>query len=140
MDTLLHAGFSNAVAATVLALFALVITQVWRNQYAVNVLWLIVLLKLVTPPLIEVPIPFLNQVTLFNQRHAHLGSRVRNQDRLLHLDDGGGSHVGTSIPEVVVSGHEVQSPDFEIVAPGSHATGHSTASLASHRSPVPTAI
>src|SRR5215204_3887650 len=53
MGTLLHAGLSNAAAATVLALAAAVVTRLLRGRRpaVVHALWLLVLLKLLTPPL-----------------------------------------------------------------------------------------
>ena len=141
METLLHVGFSNAVAATVLALFALGITRVWRNPFAAHVLWLIVLLKLVTPPLIEVPMPFLGQVAWFDQHAgADAGSRVANQARHLRLDDDRDSNVATSVPDDVASRNEAHSPDFEIAAAGRRPTSHSAEPIASRRTSAPTAI
>ena len=57
MATLLHAGLTNAVLAAVLAVVVFGITRIWRNPQAAHVLWLLVLLKMVTPPLVSVPIP-----------------------------------------------------------------------------------
>jgi beta-lactamase regulating signal transducer with metallopeptidase domain len=58
MDLLLHVGLSNAVVATALALIAAVASVLWRRRPAlVHGLWLLVLLKLLTPPLVRVPIP-----------------------------------------------------------------------------------
>src|SRR5262249_3804492 len=58
MDSLLHIGLSNAVVATLLALVALVVGAVCRRPAVVHGLWLLVLLKLVTPPLVRVPVPW----------------------------------------------------------------------------------
>ena len=134
MEMLLRAGFSNAVAATVLAVFVFAITRVWRNQFAANVLWLIVLLKLVTPPLIEVPLPFLDQVTLF-QPHEERDpeSEDRDEEELLRRDDGGDFVGSTSLPEAMVTGHVDQPLNVETVAPD-----QSALSLAGLRSSFPT--
>ena len=59
MNALLQVLFSNVVAAAVLALVVFVITRVWRNPHLAHGLWLLVLLKLVTPPLFQVPLPIL---------------------------------------------------------------------------------
>ncbi|HTU92525.1 MAG TPA: M56 family metallopeptidase [Gemmataceae bacterium] len=56
MDDLLSIAVSNAVAATVLALAALAVGAVHRRPALVHGLWLLVLLKLVTPPLVFLPI------------------------------------------------------------------------------------
>jgi beta-lactamase regulating signal transducer with metallopeptidase domain len=58
MDSLLQIGLSNAVVATLLALLALVVGAVCRRPAVVHGLWLLVLLKLVTPPLVRVPVPW----------------------------------------------------------------------------------
>jgi beta-lactamase regulating signal transducer with metallopeptidase domain len=58
MDTLLQVGLSNAAVATFLALIAGVATIFCRRRPAlVHGLWLLVLLKLLTPPLARVPVP-----------------------------------------------------------------------------------
>ncbi len=56
MDDLLSIAVSNAVAATVLALAAVAVGAVYRRPAVVHGLWLLVLLKLVTPPLLRIPI------------------------------------------------------------------------------------
>jgi beta-lactamase regulating signal transducer with metallopeptidase domain len=57
MQTILECGLSNAVFATVLAVVAFAITRFWRAPAVAHVLWLVVLAKFITPPLIAVPIP-----------------------------------------------------------------------------------
>jgi bla regulator protein blaR1 len=62
MDTLLQMGISNAVVAIALALVAGTASVVWRRRPAlVHGLWLLVLLKLLTPPLVRIPVPVLWQ-------------------------------------------------------------------------------
>jgi beta-lactamase regulating signal transducer with metallopeptidase domain len=56
MDTLLHAGLSNVLMAAALALPAAAVTRLGRRPALAHALWLLVLLKLLTPPLIPVPI------------------------------------------------------------------------------------
>jgi beta-lactamase regulating signal transducer with metallopeptidase domain len=56
MDTLLHAGLSNVLMAAVLALPAAAVARLGRRPALAHALWLLVLLKLLTPPLIPVPI------------------------------------------------------------------------------------
>ncbi len=58
MDTLLHIALSNAVAAAALAVVAAVVGYFCRRPAVRHALWLLVLLKFVTPPLIDVPIPW----------------------------------------------------------------------------------
>ena len=63
IEQLVVVGLSNAVVATVLALIVVAITSVWRQAPLAHLLWLIVLVKLVTPPLVDLPItiPVANQ-------------------------------------------------------------------------------
>ena len=57
MTTFLSIVISNITIAAVLAVAALAITRVWRDPHLAHALWLLVLLKLVTPPLVLVPRP-----------------------------------------------------------------------------------
>ena len=58
MNELLHVTLSNAVAATVLAIVAVVLGRLCRRPALTHGLWLLVLLKLVTPPLVTIRIPW----------------------------------------------------------------------------------
>jgi beta-lactamase regulating signal transducer with metallopeptidase domain len=51
---------SNATVATILAVGAMLLSRIWKNAAALHVLWVVVLLKLFTPPLLttELPIAF----------------------------------------------------------------------------------
>jgi beta-lactamase regulating signal transducer with metallopeptidase domain len=56
VDTLLHIGLSNAVAAGALAVLAGAVGYFCRRPAVRHALWLLVLLKLVTPPLVDIRI------------------------------------------------------------------------------------
>jgi beta-lactamase regulating signal transducer with metallopeptidase domain len=56
VDTLLRAGLTNAAAACALAVVAAAVGYFCRRPALRHALWLMVLLKLVTPPLIDVPL------------------------------------------------------------------------------------
>lgn len=56
MDRLVIAGLTNAALAALLAAVAVAATRVWRNPYFGRIAWLAVLLKLVTPPLLLIPV------------------------------------------------------------------------------------
>src|SRR5262249_6052881 len=58
MDTLLHIGLSNAAAATVLALTAALLGRLCHRPALSHALWVLVLLKLITPPLVPLSIPW----------------------------------------------------------------------------------
>src|SRR3954464_7825873 len=49
---------SNAFVAIVLAIGAMFLSRVWRNPAAVHLLWVIVLLKLFTPPIVMSQLSF----------------------------------------------------------------------------------
>src|SRR5262245_7561376 len=57
MTPLVETGLSNAVAAFALAVVAAGAGLVCRRPAVVHALWLLVLLKLVTPPLLRIPVP-----------------------------------------------------------------------------------
>ncbi len=62
METLYRAGLSNAATATVLALAVGCLSRPLSRRPAIlHCLWMLVLLKLVTPPLFEVSIPWPEQ-------------------------------------------------------------------------------
>ena len=58
MDTLLQVGLSNALLAGVLALAALAAGGLSRRPALAHALWLLVLLKLITPPFLPVTLPW----------------------------------------------------------------------------------
>lgn len=58
MDGLLHAGVSNAVAAGLMALVLLPLARLLRRPALTHALCVLVLLKLVTPPLVSIPVPW----------------------------------------------------------------------------------
>ncbi len=59
MPTILEAVLSNVVIATLLAAIAMAVGRCFRRPPVAYGLWLLVLLKLVTPPLFRIPVAFL---------------------------------------------------------------------------------
>ncbi|MDA7980729.1 MAG: hypothetical protein MPJ50_18390 [Pirellulales bacterium] len=57
MPTLLQIGCANVILATGFAILALLFTRIWKHPQFAHLLWLIVLLKFITPPLFHVPVP-----------------------------------------------------------------------------------
>ena len=55
---LLVTGLTNAVLATMLAVTGWLLTRLWSNPHVASIVWLAVLLKLVTPPVTALPLPF----------------------------------------------------------------------------------
>jgi beta-lactamase regulating signal transducer with metallopeptidase domain/protein involved in polysaccharide export with SLBB domain len=58
MSTYVAIGLINAVSAGILALLVLGITRIWKNPRLAYGLWMIVLLKLITPPVVNIPLRF----------------------------------------------------------------------------------
>jgi len=53
MQALFEIGVTNALFAAMLAFLVFGITRFWRNPHVVHLLWVLVLVKLVTPPLVS---------------------------------------------------------------------------------------
>ncbi len=58
MESILQIALSNAAVSAVLAALALVVGRLCRRPALTHALWLLVLLKLVTPPIWHVPVPW----------------------------------------------------------------------------------
>jgi beta-lactamase regulating signal transducer with metallopeptidase domain len=58
MTSLVELGLSNAVASLMLAVVAILVGLACRRPALTHALWLLVLLKLVTPPLVRIPVPW----------------------------------------------------------------------------------
>lgn len=58
MTAFLELIVSNALFAAVLALIAFVVDRTWQNRQVSHLLWVMVLAKLITPPLWHVPVHF----------------------------------------------------------------------------------
>jgi beta-lactamase regulating signal transducer with metallopeptidase domain len=57
MTSLFTIGVTNALVATALAFIVWCVTRVWRQPALAQLLWVLVLVKLVTPPLVAIPWP-----------------------------------------------------------------------------------
>ncbi len=58
MEEILHTALTNALVASVFAILVIAITRVVRAPALARALWLLVLAKLVTPPIFVAPISF----------------------------------------------------------------------------------
>src|SRR5580704_3822785 len=54
MAALVQIGLANACSAALLAVLVAVMTRIWRNPHLAHALWLIVLLRLVAPPVFPI--------------------------------------------------------------------------------------
>src|SRR5215831_8806092 len=83
MDTLVHIGLLNAVLATGLAILAAAARVLRRRPAFVHALWLLVLLKLLTPPFLVIPISWLpraepeSRVPEWTKQSSSIGRVVR---------------------------------------------------------------
>lgn len=66
MQRFLEILLSNAVLAAVPALLALLLSRLWRRPALTHALWLLALLKLITPPLFTVPVKVLPPAPLID--------------------------------------------------------------------------
>lgn len=89
----LMALLSNLVCAGGLALMSFSLTKVWRNPHLAHALWLLVLVKLLTPPLVEIPVPEF----LLAAQEVNAGE----QDRDFFLDLPAGQEISFSTEEFV---------------------------------------
>jgi len=64
VDSLVEIGLANALVAGVLALVALVVGRISRRPALIHALWLLVLIKLITPPVISLPLPWWQEVAV----------------------------------------------------------------------------
>jgi hypothetical protein len=58
MEALVHVGLTNAALAVLLALMAAGAGCICRRPALIHALWLLVLLKLLTPPILPIDIPW----------------------------------------------------------------------------------
>ncbi|MBC8872613.1 MAG: M56 family metallopeptidase [Planctomycetes bacterium] len=72
MTSLQPIVISNVLLATALALVVIGLTRVWRNRHVAHLLWVIVLAKLVTPPLWNVSAPI---ESIFGTRPSNVVTR-----------------------------------------------------------------
>jgi beta-lactamase regulating signal transducer with metallopeptidase domain len=79
LQHILEFGIGNAVVAGAMALVVFGVTRVWTNQHLAHGLWLLVLIKLVAPPLwcVSVPIAHLGRFTeqpIYNTDDPHFAA------------------------------------------------------------------
>ena len=82
MDQVVSLVASNSALAALLALIAWVVTGIWRNPQLAHALWLLVLVKLVTPALATVPLPNpWNSLSIRRRDSTELQSGAIDQER-----------------------------------------------------------
>src|SRR5689334_6857831 len=63
MNWLVTIGLTNALVAMLLAAIAWIVARCWRQPALAHLLWVVVLLKLFTPSLLEIPVGWKLDVT-----------------------------------------------------------------------------
>ena len=96
---------SNALVATILAFGVTAVSRVWRNNAAIHLLWVVVLLKFFTPPMVTARVPFVSnwfgQVAVVEPTHKSAAQRVvasEQQTGVPDVADTGAAVVGDGKP------------------------------------------
>jgi beta-lactamase regulating signal transducer with metallopeptidase domain len=114
---------SNAVVATILAIVATLVGRIWRNAAAVHLLWVVVLLKLFTPPLITTELPFALEVA----RPASGAHRAETPTHAPERDEARPTApVASVVPRAVI---DARRPRRAFGNPGTGSAGHEPWSL-----------
>jgi beta-lactamase regulating signal transducer with metallopeptidase domain len=95
MDAFWEIIASNAVVATILAIGAMLLGRCWKNAAAIHVLWIVVLVKLFTPPLLTAELP---SAFRFLPSRASAESLEKTLDSPAHDEAGQAPPVATTNP------------------------------------------
>jgi beta-lactamase regulating signal transducer with metallopeptidase domain len=126
MNTLLEVGLSNAIIAAALAVLAAVAGRLARRPALAHALWLLVLVKLITPPLVRVPILPAEQGTGTTQSAPHAPEVAPSTDVAADL-----------LPPTLES---EATPPVERVAGASEPIDEGTLPSTSEHSPIPSPL
>jgi uncharacterized protein (TIGR03067 family) len=100
----------NALVAACLAVVAYGVTRLWRNPYVAHALWLIVLVKLVTPPLVSAPaeiLPISQSLVAVEDSWSDEGQTIAGSERGFGAEMANGSNqdaAGLRVEHQAVSG------------------------------------
>ena len=84
IQSVIEAGVSNAAIAAVMAFAVLSVTQLWKNSHVAHILWLLVLVKLVTPPLWHISIPLPAAMTSLPESRESANARQDESPTVSH--------------------------------------------------------
>ena len=79
MHTFWETIVSNSLVVTVLAMALVLLGRIWKNPVGLHVLWVMVLLKFVTPPLLILPVPLTVNLQLPAPDQQKAGQRVADR-------------------------------------------------------------
>jgi beta-lactamase regulating signal transducer with metallopeptidase domain len=88
MDSLLHIGLSNALVASLLALLVAAASAFCRRPALTHALWLLVLIKLITPPLFSIPVSWSTQTDAASVKGTEVAATARSSLSVLDWPDG----------------------------------------------------
>ena len=112
MNGLLEMGLANAVVATVLAIVAAAVAKLGARPAVVHGLWLLVLLKLITPALVSLPVAVLPAVQTGSKSElCRLPPPAREMPRRESLAAQPSSAGETSVADFAVAQSLPQTPD-----------------------------
>jgi beta-lactamase regulating signal transducer with metallopeptidase domain len=80
MESLVYTLLSNALAATFMAAIVVGLSRICRRPALTHSLWLVVMLKLVTPPLVPISLPV-----------ANVFAPIRSSSAIVHINGGAGA-------------------------------------------------
>src|SRR5271157_2787214 len=79
MHTFWETIVSNSLVVTVLAMALVLLGRTWKNPVGLHVLWVMVLLKFVTPPPLILPVPLTVNLQLPAPKQQRAGQRVADR-------------------------------------------------------------
>jgi bla regulator protein blaR1 len=91
MSVWLEAALSNAAIATLLAVAVAGVARMWRSPHLAHALWLLVMIKFITPPLLGVPFALVpeppssrNAAALTGGQQSQVPSRSSDEQAVVH--------------------------------------------------------
>lgn len=123
MDAFLEIGLNNAIFATCLAVFVAVIARVWAKPGMLHALWVIILFKLITPPLIPVDL----SLRASDPQQERSSQPAREPEAELRVTVGSEGRRSVELSSERISTSDVSSPlPRELVLPFAPAIGPET--------------
>src|SRR3974390_399387 len=90
---------SNSIVVTILALALVLLGWIWKNPVGLHVLWVMVLLKFVTPPLLIVPVPWMVNLQFPAPNQQKAGQRRADRSPVEVSREDENASVGPSLQE-----------------------------------------
>jgi beta-lactamase regulating signal transducer with metallopeptidase domain len=122
---------SNALMVAVLAAVVALLGRIWKNPVGLHLLWILVLLKLVTPPVVTLPVPLpVTQSARISTEHAVMSGSATPETRTEIVAENAGSAAANRHPQRVLDDRmTVGSPTAGIAVTPAMVEGHETSWL-----------